>query len=35
MKPLGNVTWTFEGKEDLAELLLRLVAERLRREGKQ
>lgn len=35
MKPLGNVTWTFEGEEDLAELLLRLVAERLRREGKQ
>lgn len=35
MKPLGNVMWTFEGEEDLAELLLRLVAERLRREEKR
>lgn len=34
MKPLGNITQTFAGKEELAELLLELVAGRLRREEK-
>lgn len=32
MKPLGNITQTFAGEEDLSELLLELVVRRLRRE---
>lgn len=34
MKPMGKITQTFAGKEALSELLLELVAERLRQEKK-